>query len=313
MDKEKNFISMVIYIYNAENRIKVFLENIIQLLQEYFEHSEIICVNDFSSDNSVQEIKKVSNKSGRVAISVVNMSYFHGKEIAMNAGVDLSIGDFVLEMDDTIQDYSMDEVMRVYYKTMEGFDIVSAFSDRRQKLTSKVFYWLYEKCTDGKYKMQSETFRILSRRAINRIGSMSRTVPYRKGLYASCGLRTTSLQYKAIQPRIKRHKEERKIRKYKMRLAMDTLLLFTDAGYSCAKGMTFLMMFVSCFVLIYTIVIYTMAKPIAGWTTTLLFLSIAFFGLFAVLTIIIKYLQMILELNFKRSKYSFESIEKLTK
>ena len=37
------------------------------------------------------------------------------------------------------------------------------------------------------------------------------------------------------------------------------------------------------------------------------------FGLFGVLTIIIKYLQILIDLVFKRSRYSFEGVEKLTK
>ena len=45
------------------------------------------------------------------------------------------------------------------------------------------------------YKMQTESFRILSRRVINRIMGMSKTVPYRKALYAGCGLKTTNLKY----------------------------------------------------------------------------------------------------------------------
>ena len=51
----------------------------------------------------------------------------------------------------------------------------------------------------------------------------------------------------------------------------------------------------------------------AGWTTTVLFLSVVFFGLFGVLTVIVKYLQLIVELVFKRKRYTFESIEKVTK
>ena len=64
---------------------------------------------------------------------------------------------------------------------------------------------------------------------------------------------------------------------------------------------------------IYSLVTYFMVHPVEGWTTTILFLSVAFFGLFAILTIIIKYLQLLLNMIFKRKHYSFESIEKLTK
>ena len=61
------------------------------------------------------------------------------------------------------------------------------------------------------------------------------------------------------------------------------------------------------------IVIFAMTNPVVGWTTTILFLSVAFFGLFGILTIIIKYLQLLVNLVFKRKHYSFEGIEKLTK
>ena len=73
------------------------------------------------------------------------------------------------------------------------------------------------------------------------------------------------------------------------------------------------MMLMTIFMIVYSIVIYVMSTPAAGWTTTILFLSVAFFGIFGVLTIIIKYLQILLDLVFKRKRYSFESIEKLTK
>ena len=51
-NKEKNFISAVIYVHNAENRVKRFLNMIIRVLENNFEHSEVICVNDCSQDNS---------------------------------------------------------------------------------------------------------------------------------------------------------------------------------------------------------------------------------------------------------------------
>ena len=77
--------------------------------------------------------------------------------------------------------------------------------------------------------------------------------------------------------------------------------------------MTVFMMVVSVLMVFYSIVVYLTANPVVGWTTTILFLSVAFFGLFGILTIIIKYLQLLVDLVFKRKQYSFENIEKLTK
>lgn len=309
---EKNFMSAVIYVHNAAGWITEFLDRLIRVLEENFEHSEMICVNDFSTDESVAKIREASGHAKTTAVSVLNMSYFHGVEVAMNAGVDLSIGDFVLEIDNTVQDYSMDEIMRVYRKVLEGNDIVSASANQKQKLSSRLFYWCYDKFTDGVSRMQTETFRILSRRAINRIGSMSRTVPYRKALYANCGLKIMNITYEAVPTGV-RYPKDKRLKKYRGSLAVDTLVLFTDAGYFFSKCMTVLMMAVSLFMIVYTVVIYALAQPVAGWTTTILFLAAAFFGLFGILTVIIKYLQILIGLNFRRTKYSFESIEKLTK
>ena len=45
-NKEKNFVSAVVYVHNAQQRIDGFLHTIIEVMESNFEHSEIICVND---------------------------------------------------------------------------------------------------------------------------------------------------------------------------------------------------------------------------------------------------------------------------
>ena len=124
LNKEKNFISAVIYVHNAEKRIEKFLRTVLEVLEENFEHSEIICVNDNSQDNSVDVIKKVSQDATISSVSVLNMSYFHGLEMSMNAGMDLTIGDFVFEFDSTVLDFDKEEIMEVYRRSLKGYDIV---------------------------------------------------------------------------------------------------------------------------------------------------------------------------------------------
>ena len=114
LNKEKNFVSAVIYVHNAERRIETFLDMMIGIMEENFEHSEIICVNDCSDDGSVNVIKAISEKAETTSISVVNMSFFHGVELAMDAGRDLAIGDFVFEFDNTIFDFDSEMIMKIY-------------------------------------------------------------------------------------------------------------------------------------------------------------------------------------------------------
>lgn len=309
VDKEKNFVSAVIYVHNSEDRIEIFLDAIRETLEENFEHSEIICVNDFSNDGSIEKIKRVGKKAVSASISVLNMSYFHGLESAMNAGVDLSIGDFVFEFDNTVLDYDKSEIMRVYRKALEGYDIVSASADRKQHFSSRVFYQVFEHFTDLSYPIGTESFRILSRRVINRISSMNKTVPYRKALYANCGLKMTGITYPVTNHINVSDKAEKK---YRNHLAIDALIMFTNLGYKFSVSMTFFMMFMAAFMVVYSLAVYLTSNPVEGWTTTILFLSVAFFGLFGILTIIVKYLQILLELVFKRKQYSFKDIEKVT-
>ena len=310
-NKEKNFVSAVVYVHNAENRVENFLKTIIKVMEENFEHSEIICVNDSSDDESPKKIKVASVFATNTSISVVNMSYFHGLELAMNAGVDMAIGDFVFEFDNTILDFEPTVIMTIYHHSLQGFDIVSASPDKKEKLTSRIFYHVFDKFADLSYKMSTESFRILSRRVINRISSMNKTIPYRKALYANCGLKTDNIKYSVIgKNNILADKKEKD---YRSGLAVDTLILFTKLGYRFSMAMTVIMMLMSIFMVAYSLITYFIAHPVEGWTTTILFLSVAFFGLFGILTIIVKYLQLLIDMVFKRKHYSFESIEKLTK
>ena len=310
-NKEKNFVSAVIYVHNAENRMEEFLDAVMNVMEINFEHSEIICVNDCSDDESVSVIKKVSERAASTSISVINMSFYHGLELAMDAGMDLAIGDFVFEFDNTNLDFDPDMIMKIYRHSLTGFDIVSASPDKKERLSSNIFYKVFDRFSELSYDMATESFRILSRRVINRISSMNRTIPYRKAIYAASGLKTANIKYDVV--RTGNLQKDSKEDRYRANLAVDTLILFTEVGYKFSFWMTSLMILISVLMLLYTLGVYFIGHPIEGWTTTVLFLSVAFLGLFGLLTIIVKYLQIIVDMVFKRKHYTFESIEKLTK
>lgn len=311
MSKEKNFISAVIYVHNAGNQIADFLRNVASVLENNFEKSEIICVNDVCDDDSVQQIKDTSKVFNKTCISILNMSYFHGVEVSMTAGVDLAIGDFVFEFDSTMLDFDKDEIMKVYRKSLEGFDIVSATPNKTKRKTSRIFYSLFNRFSRLHYKMTTERFRILSRRVINRISAMNKAMPYRKPVYAACGLKTTNIVYR-VTSNIK-EREDSFTKNYRKTLAEDSFIIFTDLGYRLSVMITSVMLFFSVGVGIYSIVFKFLRNPVPGWTSTILFLSVSMFFVFMILTIVLKYLQILVNLVFRKARYNFESIEKLTK
>lgn len=71
-------MSAVIYVHNDEAVIDGFLQAVIGVLEDNFEHSEIICVNDFSQDDSAQVVRQTGRQAHSTTVTVLNMSYFHG-------------------------------------------------------------------------------------------------------------------------------------------------------------------------------------------------------------------------------------------
>lgn len=309
--KEKNFLSAVLYLNSAENAVQAgaFLDKLCKNLEENFLHYEVICVDDDTKSDILDEVKSIRTKYSEAAITILHMSYYQGMEMSMNAGRDLAIGDFVMEFDECVWNFPDECIMQVYRECLKDCDIVCCGDERKNKVSSRLFYRLFNSFSDVQYQLESDNFRILSRRGINRIQSLNRSIPYRKALYANCGLKYKKLTYKPTMTNgyVHTKKEKKKRRK----LALDSLLLFTDIGYSIAMCMAVIMAMVMIFAAIYTGVMFVKGVAIVGWTTTMLFLAAAFFGLFVILAIVIKYLSLLLNLNFRKQRYMFTSIEKL--
>ena len=307
-NKESNFVSAVVYVNNGEKNIKDFLNMLIDVLSKNFLKYEIICVNDCSYDNSCEIIKEVAH-SRDVVMSIINMSYNQGRELSMNAGIDLAIGDFVFEFDNLDMDYKPEVIMEIYRKSLSGFDIVCARAKRRMRVTSSLFYKLFNRFSNSQFNLNTDTFRILSRRAINRIHSINKLIPYRKALYVKCGLQMAYVDYDVNNSRraslTKADKSERR------RNASDALILFTNVFYKMSVFIAMFMMIVLVCFGIYAIVIFINGIPIAGWTSTILFLSFCFFMLFMMISIIMKYLSLIVSLLFKNARYLVASIDKV--
>lgn len=306
--KESNFASAVVYVHQNEDTIGDFLAQLNGLLRDNFQKYEVICVNDASTDGSVEAIRDFAAGVEGAMVSILNMSYYQGQEASMNAGVDLAIGDFVFEFDSAVMDYRPELVMEVYRTALSGFDIVSASAVGGSRLTSRLFYRVFNRFANTQYDLGTETFRVLSRRAINRVHAMSKTIPYRKALYANCGLKLETVKYEPV-----RGVDRGRITREKPRLATDALILFTGVAYRLALCFALVMMAVTLIVTVYTVVVYLSGSPVEGWTTTMLFLGFGFFGMFAILAMVLKYLSILVDLTFKRQKYVFESIEKISK
>lgn len=308
-NKEKNFVSAVVYCCNDADCISPFIESLDTVLFANFLKYEIIVVNDASEDKSSQLVKEYAHKvNGEVkehTITLLNMSYRQGLESSMNAGTNLAIGDFVYEFDSICDDFDMNLLMQVYRHSLKGYDIVSAKSAKKSLWMSRRYYHIFNKYARLQHAIGTETFRIISRRAINRIHSITQNIPYRKAAYANSGLAIDTITYNPTKTITKKRYSD------SWKVAIESLLLYTDVPFRATIILALFMLIVSMAVGIYAVVYRLLSTPVEGWTTTIFFMSFGFSGLFIILAMVIRYMQTLVRLNFRKKDYLFESIEKL--
>ena len=311
--KEKKFVSLVVYLHDASSFLKYFLDMIIPVCEKNFEQFELVCVDDGCRDGTVELLKEyVEKRQIGAMVNVVHMSFFQGLESAMNAGRDIAIGDFVYEFDDIFVDYEPEVIMEVYRRLLEGNDIVAASSRGKLWFTSRVFYALYNKTSKGNEKIGPETFRLVSRRAINRIKSMGQYIPYRKAVYMNCGLKASTIYYDSrdVNVRIK----NKTVVAERTSLALDSFIYFTNVLERISAIICGLFLIFTVGMGFYLVLnIFNSTKPVEGWLSTMGFLALGFFGVFALLTIILKYLSVLLNLIFRHQRYLVSDIEKVVK
>ncbi len=306
MEKDKNFISVVVCLNCEKKAVKPFLERVTQQMQERFETYEMIFVNDASKDGSEKVVREFLREMEKAPpTTMIHMSLHQGLELAMQAGVDMAVGDFVYEFDSVYMPWPQELIGKAYERCLKGSDIVAVSPKKNRNPFSAVFYRLFNATSGSKYPLRTDVFRILSRRAINRIRAASDLAPLRKASYAASGLRVEHLSYPG---RAGENKEPMRVAG-----AVDALVVYTNLAFKvslCIAGMMLALMLVA---VVYTVVVYfggaSALEP--GWTTTMLVLTGGFSGVFLILAVVLKYLALLVELVFKKQKYLVESVEKI--
>ena len=307
--KEKNFVSIVLSFQNDEAVIGTFLQTVDAFLAGKFSAYEYIVVNNGSGDASGPIIRDIAGKlSG--SVTMLNLSYVHDRESAMFAGINLAIGDYIFEFDSLNISYEPEIIWRAYGKCLEGYDVVSTSPNKPIQMSSKIFYYYLSAITHNKMKLTTETFRIVSRRALNRILRSTGKMLYRKAMYNCSGFDVFNLKY---EPLNKSDIGADIALSDKVRSGLDILVSFSEVGLSVAANICFVFSFILLFVIGYTFFSYFTKPDIQpGWTTMMLLVSTGFFGVFFVLTIMSKYLTSLLYELQDRPRYTYRSIEKLS-
>ncbi len=310
MSKDQNFISAVAAIGADRSELPAFLKMIVDTISARFKHGELILVVQEDADQTKGEIRRffAEHPTGLLT-SIVTMDPEMGQESAMNAGRDLAIGDYVFEFDDIHVDYPGEMITNAYERVLQGFDIVTVQSDKRPRFTSRLFYLTYNRLAGKGRGLGPSTFRVLSRRAINRVKAIGTYIPYRKAVYVNSGLQSATITYTSTD---RENANLHSIRQSRSTLAFDSFIYFTDLMERVSLTICGVFFAIALIVVIYVVVsLFSDEHLLSGWVSIMGFLSIGFTGLFGLLTIVIKYLSALVDLVFRRQRYLILDIEKI--
>ena len=143
-------VSIVVPIYNEDESLPFLVNQLLEVLRPMEETFELVLVNDGSSDNSAEVIRKLSFEIPELVGVLLRKNY--GQTAAMAAGFDISSGEIVVTLDGDLQNDPADIPLLVN-KIRDGFDLVSGWRYRRQdaaisrKLPSKIANRLIGKVT----------------------------------------------------------------------------------------------------------------------------------------------------------------------
>jgi len=178
-------ISLIIPLYNEAESLPVLFSWIKKVMETNAFTYEVIFINDGSTDNSWEIIKKLKEEHPEVKGIKFRRNY--GKSPALYCGFAEAKGDVVITMDADLQD-SPEEIPGLYHMVMdENYDLVSGWKKKRfdSKLTKNIPSKIYNatsRCITG-LKLHDmncglKAYRNVVVKNIEVYGEMHRYIPF---------------------------------------------------------------------------------------------------------------------------------------
>jgi len=128
-------ISIVIPVKNEEKSLEILYREILKVLKPLRKSFEIIFIDDGSTDNSAEVIRKISKKDK--AVTLIQFRGNFGKSEALAAGFKKAKGGIIITLDADLQDDPA-EIPKLLEKINQGYDLVVGWKKKRKDPLSKV-------------------------------------------------------------------------------------------------------------------------------------------------------------------------------
>jgi polyisoprenyl-phosphate glycosyltransferase len=221
-------ISIVVPVRNEAAGLDEFFAQLMPVLERLGTTWEVICVNDGSSDATLDLLLQFHGRTP--AVKVVSLSRNFGKDVALSAGFDFARGAAVIPIDSDLQD-PPELIPPMVAKWREGFDIVFATRTRRngdswlKRTSARYFYSIFDRITDVPIPHDTGDFRLIDRRVVDVLVRLPERTRFMKGLFAWVGFRQAAINFE----RSPRHSGETKWSYWRLwNFALDAITSFSS-------------------------------------------------------------------------------------
>lgn len=263
-------ITIVIPVFNEEALIDTLYERTKQVLSSITEYYEIICVNDGSTDNTLNKLLSYNQKDKK--FKILELSRNFGHQAAYTSGLSYAKGEYVVMMDGDLQD-PPELIIDMYKKiTSEGFDVVFGYRVERQesflkKLMINSFHYIFNKISSIKAPKNVGNFSIMNRSALEAFLNLKEKNRYLPGLRFFIGFKQGFVEYT---------RPDRLIGNEKMgflkllKLSLDALYSFSKLPIKICITLGVLGVLFSVIATIVVLIKKFTGDAITGWTSILI-------------------------------------------
>lgn len=298
------FVSVVALVRNDADIVEEFVADISSILCENYSNYELVLVDDGSKDGTVEKISNLLTKYE--CIRMIRLSREYGEEIAISAGLDSVIGDFVVVMMPNSDPPEL--IPKLIEKSRNGSDIVfgirqnTAQDSWSVRIGRSLFHWYFSKVLKIKLPRGSTYFQVLSRQAVYAITRIRDKYRYLKVFSTQIGYTSQRFLYTPIN-----RNGSRKNPGFFQELNRAIDIAITSSRHPL-RFLSWIGLAASILNVLYAgyvIGIYLFKDHVTeGWTTSSLQNTVMFFFVFIILTILAEYVGRILDEVKERPLYN---------
>lgn len=203
-ETQKELISLVIPCYNEEEAIPLLYPELVKISEEMnYVDFEFIMVDNCSEDNTLQLMKELHEKDGRV--HYISFSRNFGKEASMYAGLKKAKGNYAAIMDADLQDPPSLLPQMYQAVSKEGYDCAATYRKNRKGepfLRSKMadmFYRMMGRISTAEMKSGARDFRLMKRQMVEAVLSLEENERFSKGIFGWVGFKTKWIPFENVE------------------------------------------------------------------------------------------------------------------